>query len=150
MGKIQNILIRNAELSDAAVLAALSAELGYPATTTEMKGRLDILYSNPHHGVFVAELGTIVGWIQISMIESLESELFAEIRGLVVSESHRGMGIGTQLTVTAETWASNKGCMQVRVRTNRMRVETLEFYKKRGYVWKKTQEVFDKLIAADR
>ena len=150
VGKNQNILIRNAELSDAAALAALSAELGYPATPTEMKSRLDTLYSNPHHGIFVAELAIIVGWIQISVIESLESELFAEIRGLVVSEPYRGMGIGTQLAITAEAWAIKNGCGRVRVRTNKVRVETLEFYKKRGYVWKKTQEVFDKLIAAGR
>jgi GNAT superfamily N-acetyltransferase len=147
VGKNQNLIIRNAELADAAALAALSAELGYPTTPAEMKSRFDSLYSNPHHGIFVAELGIIVGWIQISVIESLESELFAEIRGLVVSEPYRGMGIGTQLAVTAEAWAIKKGCGRVRVRTNKVRVETLAFYKKRGYVWKKTQEVIDKLVA---
>jgi GNAT superfamily N-acetyltransferase len=147
VGKNQNIIIRNAELSDAAALAALSAELGYPTTPAEMKSRFDTLYSNPLHGIFVAELDIVVGWIQISVIESLESELFAEIRGLVVSEPYRVMGIGTQLAVAAEAWAIKKGCRRVRVRTNKVRVETLEFYKKRGYVWKKAQEVFDKLIA---
>ena len=144
MKKNQSIIIRTAGPSDAAALAALSAELGYPTPSIEMKSRLESLYSNPANGIFVAELGIIVGWIHISIIESLESEVFSEIRGLVVTELHRGMGIGAQLVAAAEAWAREKGCNRIRVRTNIARVEAHEFYKKLGYALTKTQEVFDK------
>ncbi|MGA9406412.1 MAG: GNAT family N-acetyltransferase [Bacteroidota bacterium] len=144
----QRIHIRDAQTSDAATLAELSGELGYPTTAAEMKRRVESLRSGLHHGIFVAEHETLLGWIHVSVIETLESEPFAEIRGLVVSESHRGSGIGTQLVVAAEHWAHKKGCKRIRVRTNVMRTEARAFYKKLGYLSKKTQEVFDKVLAS--
>jgi GNAT superfamily N-acetyltransferase len=141
-----SLVIRRAKPSDARELAALSAELGYPATPTEMKDRLEGVCLRPANGVFVAEGGAVVGWLHVSLIESLESDAFAEIRGLVVTESRRGSGIGTQLVAAAEAWAAAKGCNRIRVRTNIIRTETQEFYKKLGYASKKRQEVFDKSL----
>lgn len=146
MGKKQSVTIRSAQKSDAAMLAALAEELGYPATSAEMKHRLEVLCSNPQHGIFVAEHSGILGWIHVAVIETVESESFAEIRGLVVTESHRGSGIGKQLVAVAEQWAHEKTCNRIRVRTNIVRVETHIFYKKLGYVLKKTQDVFDKSL----
>ena len=146
MGKKQNAAIRDAKISDAAALAALARELGYPTTSAEMEGRLESLRSDPRHRIFVAERDGLLGWIHVSMINTLESESFAEIRGLVVSESYRGSGIGTQLVAAAEKWANEKRCNRIRVRTNVVRVEARAFYKKLGYVSRKTQDVFDKSL----
>ena len=146
MEKKTNATIRDAKVSDAAALAALAGELGYPTTSAEMERRLEALRSDPKHRVFVAERDGLLGWIHVSMINALESESFAEIRGLVVSESYRGSGIGTQLVIAAEKWANEKRCNRIRVRTNVVRVEARAFYKKLGYVSKKTQDVFDKSL----
>ena len=144
MGKKQNAAIRDAKKSDAATLAALAGELDYPTTSAEMERRLEALRSDPQHRIFVAERDGLLGWIHVSVINTLESESFAEIRGLVVTESYRGSGIGTQLVAAAEKWATEKRCNRIRVRTNVVRVEAHAFYKKLGYVSKKTQDVFDK------
>ncbi len=140
------VTIRTAELSDAATLATLAGELGYPATTAEMKRRLELLRNNGHHEIFVAECGTLLGWIHVSLVETLETESFAEIRGLIVTEAQRGSGIGAKLVAKAEHWAGTKECNRIRVRTNIVRAEAHSFYKKLGYISKKTQDVFDKVL----
>ena len=136
--------IRIARSSDTGELARLAGELGYPTTGTEMESRFDSLVSNSQHGVFVAELDAIIGWIHVAIVHSLESSPFAEIRGLVIAKSHRNLGIGTALVTEAEGWARKNGCDRIRVRTNVARERTLLFYRKLGFQSIKTQEVFDK------
>jgi GNAT superfamily N-acetyltransferase len=149
MRKKPNVTIRDAQISDAAALAALAGELGYSTTPAEMEHRFEVLDSDRHHGIFVAEQEKLLGWIQVSVVETLESESFTEIRGLVVTESHRGLGIGKQLVAAAEQWASKKKCRRIRVRTNIVRADAHAFYKKLGYISKKTQNIFDKPLATD-
>ena len=48
-----DLRIRNAELSDAAELAALACELGYKTTGAEMESRLVSLPVETSHGVVV-------------------------------------------------------------------------------------------------
>ena len=138
--------IRKAKKSDAIALATLAGELGYPTTAPEMKSRLDKLFSTSDHGIFVAELGSIVGWIHVTLTQSLQSDTFADIRGLVVAEGHRDSGIGTQLVAIAEKWAQRKGCQRIRVRTNIVRGKAMVFYKRHGFQFRKTQDVFDKIL----
>lgn len=138
--------VRKAKKSDAVALATLAGELGYPTTEAEMKSRLDKLFSTSNHGIFVAELDSIVGLIHVTLNHSLQSDTFADIRGLVVAEGHRGSGIGTQLVAMAEMWAQRKGCHRIRVRTNIVREKARVFYKRLGFQLKKTQDVFDKML----
>jgi GNAT superfamily N-acetyltransferase len=138
--------IRSAKISDAAALALLSAELGYPTTSSEMENRMDRIIADQDHAVFVAEDRAPIGWIHTCLIVSLEGGRYTEILGLVVTRSHRGSGIGAKLIARAEHWAAEKGCFRIRVRTNIVRTEARAFYKKLGYDSKKTQEVFDKIL----
>ncbi len=138
--------IRNAVMADAAALASLSGELGYPATTSELGHRLKIISSGEDDRILVAERGGVVGWIQVSVVHSLESGSYAEIRGLVVTGPERGSGVGTRLVKEAEDWAKTRGLERIRVRTNVVRTETLGFYRTRGYTSKKRQEIFDKTL----
>ncbi|MBK6915140.1 MAG: GNAT family N-acetyltransferase [Ignavibacteriales bacterium] len=142
----QKLNIREAMKSDTAALAALSGELGYPVTLLQMEGRYDKLSTKSDNCIYVAELDSIVGWIHIAVIQSLESNPFVEICGLVVAESHRGTGIGTRLIAMVESWARENGYNHIRVRTNVLREETRRFYGQVGFQPKKTQEVFDKII----
>ena len=138
--------IRVAKKTDVVSLAKLSGELGYPTTLAEMESRFDKLSDKFDNVIYVAELDSIVGWIHVAVIQSLESNPFVEICGLVVAESYRGVGIGTRLVSMAESWAQEKGYKQIRVRTNILREDTRKFYKQVGFQSKKTQEVFDKII----
>ena len=142
------MIIRPAERRDIARIAALAGELGYPSTADEMARRLAAL--GWRDAVLVADDdgGACVAWIHVGIIDSLESDRFAEIRGLVVAEASRGAGIGAALVRAAEEWARGRGCPRVRVRSNVLRERTHRFYKRLGYRVGKSQKVFDKSILA--
>jgi len=137
-------MIRDARPEDSDALAMLAGELGYPTTPAEMAGRFATL--SPQDAVLVFDDAGVLGWIHISVIALLESDPFAEIRGLVVAAAARGKGIGSRLVTAAESWAVGRGCGRLRVRSNVVRGETRLFYERRGFVVTKTQNVFDKLL----
>jgi len=138
--------IRGATMQDAPALAELAGELGYPSSTAEMQSRLKVLLSSAHHNVTVAEQNKVVGWAHTALIQSLESDLYAEMKGLVVTASLRGSGVGSRLVENAERWARNQGCRKMRVRTNVVRRVAVDFYSGRGYALNKRQEILDKTL----
>ena len=142
---MHDVKLRAANASDAATLAFLAEELGYPASAAEMAERLAALSSAD--SVFVAVLGeTPVGWIHVAVVTLLESARHAEIRGLIVTSSLRSRGIGEQLVAHAERWARDHGLARIRVRSNVVRERTHAFYERLGYTTTKTQKVFDKKL----
>jgi GNAT superfamily N-acetyltransferase len=131
---------------DAASVAGLSGQLGYPATTEEMAQRFAGIATDPNHAVYVAELSDerIAGWVHLYAWRLLVGDRRAEIWGLVVDATHRGKGIGGRLMSEAEAWAEAKGCRTVTLRSNIVREEAHAFYKRLGYRRLKTQHVFGK------
>ncbi|HTX17778.1 MAG TPA: GNAT family N-acetyltransferase [Bacteroidota bacterium] len=111
-----------------------------------MEQRLRRVMADPRNAVFVADEPSPVGWIQVSIVESLEGGGFAEILGLVVASAHRRTGVGADLVRKAESWARENGCSRIRVRTNIVRSDAHAFYARLGYGLKKRQEVFDKKL----
>ena len=140
-------MVRIACHEDAAAIAALSTELGYPATTEQMTVRLRDVLARNDCVVFVAEhKGTVVGWINLVGCHRLEEEPFAEIGGLVVSESRRGSGIGARLIEAGERWARERGYRRMFVRSNVIRERAHKFYERAGFVGFKQQAVFAKSL----
>lgn len=143
--KPSEVKIRRARSSDAARLAALSGELGYPATSREMKTRLRRLKPASDHAVFVAEsAGEVLGWLHVSASYLLEVPERAEVHGLVVTEARRSLGAGARLLDAAETWARKKKCVSMSVRSNVLRDRAHAFYERHGYEHYKTQKAFRK------
>lgn len=139
------MIVRPAEPRDVGALAALTGELGYPTSADAMASRFAAVRDDDRNAVFVADDdGACIGWIHVSVVESIESDTFAEIRGLVVSEARRGAGAGAALVTRAEEWAREKGCAKVRVRSNLIRERTHRFYERLGYRVVKSQKVFEK------
>jgi GNAT superfamily N-acetyltransferase len=138
--------IRRARRTDAARVAELSAELGYPATTQQVEARFLRLLPKTKHLLLVAEVpGTeIVGWIHVSVANLIESDLRAEVNGLIVAEAHRSLGAGARLLEAAENWARNCGCRTVNLRSNVIRERAHKFYDRQGYEHYKTQKAFRK------
>jgi GNAT superfamily N-acetyltransferase len=145
--KLPELKIRRAKGSDAACLAALSGELGYPVTTAEMGSRLSRLKPAADNAVFVAETrGEVIGWVHVSVTYLLEVALRAEVNGLVVSEKQRSNGAGARLLEAAEKWARGKRCVNMSVRSNVVRERAHTFYERHGYEHYKTQKAFRKLL----
>jgi GNAT superfamily N-acetyltransferase len=138
--------IRRAKIADAPRLAELSGQLGYPATAEQICRRLRQIQPASQNAVFVAEAreAGIIGWLHVSKEPLLESEMRAEVNGLVVADEHRSLGAGAQLLAAAEDWARGHGCKDMSVRSNVIRERAHKFYQRNGYEHYKTQKSFRK------
>jgi GNAT superfamily N-acetyltransferase len=143
------IRVRNAKSSDAKQIARLCGELGYPATPAQVTARLRRLTPAARHAVFVAESADgagVVGWVHVSVSYLLESDLRAEVNGLIVGEGQRSAGAGAKLLEAAEGWARKRGCRGMNVRSNVIRERAHKFYEREGYEHYKTQKAFRKAL----
>ena len=140
------IHLRKPGTGDEEALAVLCGELGYPSSAQEIVERLSHFLGREDHFVLVAtdNSDTPVGWIHAFVAHRVETDAFAEIGGMVVSEKHRGTGIGTQLLGKAEEWARSQEVRAIRVRSNVARQRAHDFYKRAGYKQTKTSHVFQK------
>jgi len=140
--------IRRARRGDAERIAQLSGELGYPASAAQVATRLRQLTPVSKHAVFVAESPDaatgVVGWVHVSVAHLLESDIRAEVNGLVVAEGQRSAGAGAKLLEAAEEWARRRGCRGMNVRSNVIRERAHGFYERNGYEHYKTQKAFRK------
>ncbi len=142
------ISIRPACGDDAAALAELSTQLGYPAVAETLSQRLERVREEGVGEVFVAAdaHGRVLGWTHVVPRLHLEESPFAELAGLVVGDGARGAGVGAALLSAAEHWAREHGFARFRVRSNVVRERAHRFYRREGYVERKRQVVFDKTL----
>lgn len=143
-----NLRVRVAGESDAELIAKLAGQLGYPATAGDIARRMRDLGPRSQHVVFVAEAASekVIGWAHVSVTPLIESEMRAELNGLIVDEGHRSCGAGALLLEAAERWAREHRCHTLNVRSNVIRTRAHHFYEKMGYENHKTQKAFRKLL----
>jgi len=128
--------VRVAEPGDAAQVAALLAELGYPDNRTEdVRRRLAMWEREAACRALVAERqGQVAGVIAVAAIPYLEREgRRGRIVALVVSEACRGQGIGRRLVDAAEKAAGELDCIAMEVTSSRSRAQSHPFYRNLGY-----------------
>lgn len=147
----QTSRIRPATAADAAELARLAVELGYPTTPAQAAARLARMTGvNPGAVVLVAESqggASLLGWVHVEPRVHLESEPFVEIGGLVVGARAHRSGIGRALMEAAESHARAAGFAVVRLRSNVVREGAHRFYDSIGYTRSKQQIAFVKELA---
>jgi ribosomal protein S18 acetylase RimI-like enzyme len=142
-------VIRQMLPGDAAAVADLICQLGYPATEAEIKRRFDRIKDRWDARLFVAKQPElpIVGWLHVQATYLLEADPRAEIWGLVVAEGARGLGVGRALVEAAEEWAARLNLEVMVVRSNQLRVQARGFYEHLGYTVTKTQNAFRKTLS---
>lgn len=140
--------IRAARDQDCTEIARLSSQLGYPASSDEIRQRLQRLLASPNDLVLVAETpdGILVGWIHAFLSQLLESDYRVEVGGLVVDNNFQRRGVGRELIRRIEQWADEQGVVQVSVRCRTTRLQAHQFYENLGYQPTKTQTAFRKTI----
>jgi GNAT superfamily N-acetyltransferase len=140
------VVVRRARKEDAAGIADLAGQLGYPSSQEQIERRLHRVLADSAHALFVAETagGHIGGWLHVFGYHVVESDPRAEVAGLVVDAARRGSGIGRLLMRQAEDWAREKGYTTVTLRSNIVRHQAHAFYQRIGYKIPKTQHVFRK------
>lgn len=148
MGSARLIYVRAATPADAAAIANLSSELGYKTNSKKARERLSQLLKSQEHGIFVAvdHSQSVIGWVHVFTGHRLMVDPFADLGGLVVTESHRGYGVGNQLLISAENWASSMGLEKVRIRSKVTRERAHKFYSSKDYKTIKSQKIFEKSL----
>lgn len=144
------IYVRHVSVKDAAQVAALSTELGYPSTVRETISSIQAIDKSICDVAYVAVNGeTVLGWIHVLYTIRLESGPFCEIGGLVVARNAHGRGIGRLLVEKAKKWSAERNIDKLRVRSNVVREGAHAFYTKTGFVEYKQQKVFEYTIGAE-
>jgi GNAT superfamily N-acetyltransferase len=140
--------VRPMRREDAAGVAGLAGQLGYPSTKEQIERRLAEVGSRGPAAALVAEVeeGRLVGWGHVYVVHGIESDPHAEVGGLVVDASARGRGVGRALMDAIERWAAAQGLAEVALRSNVIRGEAHAFYRALGYESPKTQHKFRKRI----
>lgn len=143
-----DVQIRAASPDDAERLASLTRQLGYESDGAAARERLERLLKSDRDSILVAEIdGTVAAWMHLVLASSLESDDYAEIRGLVVGEGFRSGGIGARLIAAADEWARERAVARIRVRSNVIREDAHRFYERHGFRVVKQQAVLDKDLA---
>jgi GNAT superfamily N-acetyltransferase len=139
--------IRRAHIGDAAEMARLGGQLGYPMTVADVKERLAVLLPNERHCIaVVAEGARLLGRVHVEHRSSIEGGERAELMALVVDSSARRRGVGRDLVDYAESWARSRGLAAMTVRSNAARELSHPFYEAIGYSRDKTQHVYSKAL----
>lgn len=127
--------IRPATAADAAALAPLMAELGYPTAPDEMAARLEVLHTRADFATFVAEAGgAVAGMVGVTVSPSLyRSDLLGAIIALVVSSEFRGRGIAARLVERGEQWLRDAGARRATVNPSTHREDAHRLYARLGY-----------------
>ncbi len=143
--------VRPMEVRDAAAVAKLTGELGYPVDEADLVERLAAVLADPaDHLVFVAvgEDDVPVGWSHVERLRILERPPAAQLMGLVVGAEHRSRGIGSALLGASEAAARAWGCRALVIRSNVKRERAHGFYERAGYVKEKTSFTFARPLTA--
>jgi N-acetylglutamate synthase-like GNAT family acetyltransferase len=136
--------VRGAEGDDAAAVARLLGELGYPSAPERVAVRLARLVDDPRSRVLVAERsGEVAGVAAWHAMPSLaHDEPACRLFALVVGERWRRSGIATALVRQVEQQAARAGCRHVELTTRDERYDAHAFYERLGY--ERTSQKFTK------
>jgi ribosomal protein S18 acetylase RimI-like enzyme len=144
-----SVIIRLATAADAAPLATLLEELGFPAPAEVVITRLRDLAIRGER-VLVAEVEqTVKGFVSVHVTPVLHRPTpVGRLTALVVKASSRGMGIGRALVEAAERDLRGRGCGLIEVTSHRSLESAHGFYQRLGY--EITSYRFRKKLAAPR
>ncbi len=128
--------IRGAVPADAADIAALLGQLGYPALPRQAADRLDALARRDDGTVLVAtgHDGAVIGVIALHWCVMLHQERpVARITTLVVDDRERRRGIGRVLMKAGAQAARMAGCDALELTTATHRQDAHAFYRAQGF-----------------
>lgn len=142
----RTVVIRQMLPEDAAAVAGLTSQLGYPAREGDIRRRFDLIKDRYDAHLLVAQHAdlAVVGGVHVQATCLLEAETRAEIWGLVVAQAARRTGVGRMLIDAAEEWAVMRGLGVMSLRSNVLRLDAHAFYEQLGYKVVKTQNAFRK------
>lgn len=128
-------LLRPAGLGDAATVAALLEDLGYPGSPAEARTRIGQLLDHPGHELLLLEHGgRPCGLLCLDFIYSLPlGRTSCRISALVIADEARGRGLGRWLVGEAERRARLAGASRIEVSSAGHRHDAHKLYRECGF-----------------
>jgi ribosomal protein S18 acetylase RimI-like enzyme len=129
-------VIRRARLSDAAQIADLLQQLGYPVSADLVQCQLAALLRDRNEDLLVAEAGdaNVIAFLSMHCIPQIAVEGgFARISYLCVDKERRLRGLGKRLEREACRLAVERGCDRIELHCHARRTNAHGFYARQGY-----------------
>jgi len=125
--------VRTARRADAAGIASLLDDLGYPSTAAQVEARLAAL--PPDELVLVAEVAGRLAGLAALRVEPLieRDEPVGRLAALVVAKRYRRRGVGATLVRAVEAEARARRCEFVVLNSGDRRSGAHAFYERLGY-----------------
>ncbi|UCH77566.1 MAG: GNAT family N-acetyltransferase [Candidatus Coatesbacteria bacterium] len=139
------LTIREARLDDAAAVAALLGELGYPNSAEFAREKLRELEASEPDTVLVAEAAggvAAVGHLHEATLFHAPGKV-GRVMALAVAEGYRRRGAASELLTRLEEVAREAGCTKMEITSGLHRPGAHEFYEGMGYVEKPKRFVKD-------
>lgn len=129
------LTIRDATRADADGVAALLADLGYPASTEAAAAHIARFTEDPASRLQVAATaGGLIGLVATHIVPRLDDDRFScRVTDIVVSASHRRSGIGSALMTAAEHEARRTGAPRLDLSSGEWRADAYAFYTRLGF-----------------
>ncbi|MDD5158727.1 MAG: GNAT family N-acetyltransferase [Sulfuricurvum sp.] len=135
-----NLIIRLAYSDDVPAMAKLLSELfaiedDFTIDGEKQSHGLELLLQSPQSVILVAEMQNgVVGMLSLQrMISTAIGEYVGIIEDVVVSEFHRGYGIGTKLLETAIDEAERREWGRLALGVDLRNTKAIAFYQKYGF-----------------
>ena len=126
--------MRRAEAHDAAAVASLLGELGYPTTEAEARERLDSRDFASALVLVASEDDDVVGLLAADPVPYFpDGSMLLRITALVVTERRRRSKVGQFLIDAAAAYARDHGCSALEVTTAERRTGAHRFYESLGF-----------------
>jgi GNAT superfamily N-acetyltransferase len=130
------VRVRHALASDAADLAVLLDQLGYPVAAEVLSRRIVRFNEDPSSTLFAAVTtdGAVVGLAALHILQVIErDESSARLIAFVVRDEMRGRGIGRSLLDRVEAAARDAGCDRLHVTSGDERSGAHAAYRRLGF-----------------
>jgi ribosomal protein S18 acetylase RimI-like enzyme len=137
MTRTLGVVVRDATIADAAQVARLVSDLGYPTSASQMHMRLEsILRDEDYHTLVACDGDRIVGFIGTRLGPLYESDdLYGQIMALAVASERQRSGVGRMLIEAAESILVQRGARVLVVTSGNHRSGAHAFYEKNGYTF---------------
>ncbi|WP_353103415.1 GNAT family N-acetyltransferase [Myroides odoratus] len=127
--------IRTMEEKDAAVVADLLTQLGYPDTLDFLPAKIVNMRQESREKLLVVEeQDQVIGFLSLSLIPQLAVRGdFMRISYFAVDAETRSKGIGKQVEDYVAALARQMGCNRIELHCHSRRTQAHEFYLRQGY-----------------
>ena len=142
-----NFRFRTVKEQDISGILELALQLGYPASEKTVKDLVTLVIKKDDHQIIIAETEKkLLGYIHLHCIDDESDRQKIEVAGILIPDSDRSKGIGSQFLKETEKWTRGRDIYTISIRTNLIRPEAIPFFKHHGFHHDASQDTYVKQL----